>query len=91
MARPEPGLTLVGGGRMGSALAGGWIKSGYEGPIAIHDPAPSDLLKSWADSGKIERNVNCIKSIIVRSDTIFFELLQTLFTQPGMTAAAVLI
>lgn len=56
MARPEPGLTLVGGGRMGSALAGGWIKSGYGGPIAIHDPAPSDLLKSWADSGKIKLN-----------------------------------
>ncbi len=56
MARPEPGLTLVGGGRMGSALAGGWIKSGYAGPIAIHDPAPSDLLKSWADADKISLN-----------------------------------
>lgn len=56
MARPEPGLTLVGGGRMGSALAGGWIKSGYAGPIAIHDPAPSDLLKSWDDAGKISLN-----------------------------------
>ncbi|RIJ23454.1 pyrroline-5-carboxylate reductase [Henriciella barbarensis] len=56
MARPEPGLTLVGGGRMGSALAGGWIKSGYAGPIAIHDPAPSDLLKSWEDAGKISLN-----------------------------------
>ena len=56
MARPEPGLTLVGGGRMGSALAGGWIKAGYVGPIAIHDPAPSDLLKSWEGTGKISLN-----------------------------------
>ena len=56
MARPEPGLTLVGGGRMGSALAGGWIKAGYAGPIAIHDPAPSDLLKSWEGTGKISLN-----------------------------------
>ncbi|MAN74387.1 MAG: pyrroline-5-carboxylate reductase [Henriciella sp.] len=56
MARPESGLTLVGGGRMGSALAGGWIKSGYEGAISIHDPAPSDLLKGWAEAGKIHLN-----------------------------------
>ena len=41
---------------MGSALAGGWIKSGYAGPIAIHDPTPSDQLKDWAASGKIALN-----------------------------------
>ncbi|MGB3625237.1 MAG: pyrroline-5-carboxylate reductase [Henriciella sp.] len=56
MAKPEPGLTLIGGGRMGSALAGGWIKAGYGGPIAIHDPNPSDLLQGWETGGKIALN-----------------------------------
>jgi len=56
MARPEPGITLVGGGRMGSALAGGWIKAGQSGPIAIHDPGPSDLLEGWQANGKIALN-----------------------------------
>lgn len=56
MARPEPGITLIGGGRMGSALAGGWIKSGYPGPIAIHDPQPSDQLKDWERAGNIALN-----------------------------------
>lgn len=56
MAKPEPGLTLVGGGRMGSALAGGWIQSGYDGPISIHDPNPSDQLKNWQADGKIALN-----------------------------------
>lgn len=41
---------------MGSALAGGWIKSGYAGPIAIHDPNPSDLLKGWEADGRITLN-----------------------------------
>ncbi len=57
MARPEAGLTLVGGGRMGSALAGGWIKSGHDaGTIAIHDPKPSSLLTDWEKAGKITLN-----------------------------------
>lgn len=56
MARPEPGITLVGGGRMGSALAGGWIKANYAGPITIHDPQPSDLLTGWDADGKIALN-----------------------------------
>ncbi|WP_300380058.1 pyrroline-5-carboxylate reductase [Henriciella sp.] len=56
MAKPEPGITLIGGGRMGSALAGGWIASGYDGPISIHDPNPSDQLKSWETDSKISVN-----------------------------------
>lgn len=56
MAKPKSGLTLIGGGRMGSALAGGWINSGYDGPIAIHDPNPSDLLEDWEKAGKIALN-----------------------------------
>lgn len=57
MAKPEAGLTLVGGGRMGSALAGGWIKSGYDAStIAIHDPKPSALLSDWEKNGKISLN-----------------------------------
>ncbi|WP_300396049.1 pyrroline-5-carboxylate reductase [Henriciella sp.] len=56
MARPEPGITLVGGGRMGSALAGGWIQSNYDGPIAIIDPQPSSQLTDWERDGKITLN-----------------------------------
>jgi pyrroline-5-carboxylate reductase len=56
MTRPDAGLTLVGGGRMGSALAGGWIQSGLEGQIAVHDPKPSDQLKAWEANGKIRLN-----------------------------------
>lgn len=56
MAKPETGLTLIGGGRMGSALAGGWITSGYAGGITIHDPAPSDQLKAWEADGHIALN-----------------------------------
>ncbi|WP_084398070.1 pyrroline-5-carboxylate reductase [Henriciella aquimarina] len=56
MAKPEPGITLVGGGRMGSALAGGWIGAGYDGPIAIHDPNPTEQLKAWEAAGKIALN-----------------------------------
>ena len=57
MAKPESRLTLVGGGRMGSALAGGWIKSGYNASsIAIHDPKPSALLERWSGDGKITLN-----------------------------------
>lgn len=41
---------------MGSALAGGWIKAGYEGPIAIHDPEPSSQLTDWDTTGKIALN-----------------------------------
>lgn len=49
-------ITLIGAGRMGSALAGGWLKAGRSGHIDIVDPAPSDLVQDWAASGKVRLN-----------------------------------
>lgn len=49
-------LTLFGAGRMGSALAGGWLKASYAGTITLIDPKPSDTVQAWADAGKVELN-----------------------------------
>ncbi|WP_026180657.1 pyrroline-5-carboxylate reductase [Henriciella marina] len=86
MARPEPGLTLVGGGRMGSALAGGWIKSGYEGPIAVFAPRPSDLVRSWENDGKIRLNPDSATAstlVIAVKPQIFPKILDELRTLVG--------
>lgn len=86
MARPEPGLTLVGGGRMGSALAGGWIKSGYAGPIAVLTPRPSDLLRSWENDGKIRLNPESATAstlVIAVKPQVFPKILDELRTMVG--------
>ncbi|GAB5457954.1 MAG: pyrroline-5-carboxylate reductase [Henriciella sp.] len=49
-------LTLFGAGRMGSALAGGWLKSGYGGQITLVDPNPSETVQAWVDAGKVALN-----------------------------------
>ena len=49
-------MTLIGAGRMGSALAGGWLKADQAHDIDIVDPHPSEAIKSWADAGKIRLN-----------------------------------
>ena len=49
-------ITLIGAGRMGSALAGGWLKSGLTGMIDIIDPAPAALVQGWADAGDVRLN-----------------------------------
>ncbi|MEM1088395.1 MAG: pyrroline-5-carboxylate reductase [Pseudomonadota bacterium] len=49
-------LTLIGAGRMGSAMLGGWLKQGMSGQIAIHDPTPSDHLRTLASKGDITLN-----------------------------------
>lgn len=42
-------LALVGGGKMGSALLGGWLAAGFEpARVNVYDPAPSDALKTLA-------------------------------------------
>ena len=56
MAKPETSLTLIGGGRMGSALAGGWISTGGLSSIGIVDPDPSQTLTDWEAAGKITLN-----------------------------------
>lgn len=52
----NPHITLIGAGRMGSALAGGWLKAGLAGQIDIVDPSPSDLVRGWASDGKVRLN-----------------------------------
>lgn len=49
-------ITLIGGGRMGSALAGGWLKTGRSGKIDIVDPNPSGLVKAWRTAGHVQLN-----------------------------------
>ena len=49
-------LSLIGAGRMGSALAGGWLKAGLAGQIDIVEPRPSSAVQAWADDGKVRLN-----------------------------------
>lgn len=49
-------MTLIGAGRMGSALAGGWLKAGQAGAIDIIDPHVSDTVQAWADAGEVRLN-----------------------------------
>ncbi|MEQ9507149.1 MAG: pyrroline-5-carboxylate reductase [Hyphomonas sp.] len=48
-----PSLVLVGAGRMGTALARGWIAASTKHTIAIAEPAPSDEIAGWAGEGKV--------------------------------------
>ncbi|MEM9055191.1 MAG: pyrroline-5-carboxylate reductase [Pseudomonadota bacterium] len=52
----KPALTLIGAGRMGSALMGGWLKGGYAGQIDVIDPHPNAALSDLAASGDIRLN-----------------------------------
>lgn len=49
-------ITLIGAGRMGSALAGGWLKSGRSGQIDIVDPSPVQLVQDWVEAGQVRLN-----------------------------------
>ncbi len=49
-------ITLIGAGRMGSALAGGWLKAGLGGRIDIVEPRAGDLLQGWAEAGQVTLN-----------------------------------
>ena len=49
-------ITLIGAGRMGSALVGGWLKAGRAGQIDIVDPNPANVVTSWAADGKVSLN-----------------------------------
>lgn len=44
-------LVLIGAGRMGSALARGWIKAGTGRAISIVEPKPSEEVSSWDEQG----------------------------------------
>ncbi len=49
-------LTLFGAGRMGSAMAAGWIKTGRAGAIDIIAPRPSALVQDWSETGQVRLN-----------------------------------
>ena len=49
-------ITLFGAGRMGTAMAAGWIKAGLGGGIDIIAPRPSQLVQDWADAGHVRIN-----------------------------------
>ncbi|MEM9053833.1 MAG: pyrroline-5-carboxylate reductase [Pseudomonadota bacterium] len=49
-------ITLIGAGRMGSALAGGWLKAGRAGQIDIIDPAPADAVQAWIEARRVRHN-----------------------------------
>lgn len=49
-------ITLIGAGRMGSALAGGWLKAGYSGHVDIVEPHPSAEIEAWVQSGDVRLN-----------------------------------
>lgn len=49
-------ITLIGAGRMGSALAGGWLNAGLSGQFSIIDPNPADAVKDWVAAGRVQLN-----------------------------------
>lgn len=51
-----PSLVLVGAGRMGAALARGWLNAKPKRQITIIEPAPSDEVAGWAADGKVTLN-----------------------------------
>lgn len=57
-------LTLVGAGRMGSALLHGWLK-GPAREISVIEPSPHPELKALADQGRIHLNPEPAESAII--------------------------
>lgn len=53
---PQGPLVLFGAGRMGSALAEGWLKGPLDRPLFIIDPHPAAGLKAHADAGRLTLN-----------------------------------
>ncbi|MDJ0921161.1 MAG: pyrroline-5-carboxylate reductase [Henriciella sp.] len=49
-------ITLIGAGRMGSALAGGWLKAGFAGQVDIVEPRPSTEVSAWEATGQVRLN-----------------------------------
>ncbi|MEM8617104.1 MAG: pyrroline-5-carboxylate reductase [Pseudomonadota bacterium] len=49
-------LTIIGAGRMGSALIGGWIKAADALHVTVIDPNPSAQIIAWAQQGAIVLN-----------------------------------
>lgn len=54
MARP--GRVLIGAGRMGAALAAGWLQDRARARPVLVDPAPSKIARDWAEAGRVQLN-----------------------------------
>ena len=55
MAKPEK-IALIGAGRMGSALAAGWVRGTNSPALSIIDPDPSPAVKKWEQAAKATIN-----------------------------------
>ena len=53
---PEEIRVLFGAGRMGAALAAGWLAEPGHAVPALVDPKPSDQVQAWADAGRVHLN-----------------------------------
>jgi pyrroline-5-carboxylate reductase len=62
--KPAASLTLVGAGRMGSALLDGWLK-GPAREISVIEPSPRAEIKALADAGRIHLNPAPSESSII--------------------------
>ena len=51
-----PSIALIGAGRMGSALARGWLAGPEPSDIRIADPKPSGEVEAWGEAGKVRLN-----------------------------------
>jgi pyrroline-5-carboxylate reductase len=51
-----PSIALIGAGRMGAALASGWLSGKGKPDIRIQDPHPSEIVTGWAGAGKVVLN-----------------------------------
>ena len=51
-----PSIALIGAGRMGVALASGWLSGRGKPDIRIQDPKPSATVTAWAEAGKVVVN-----------------------------------
>ena len=51
-----PSIALIGAGRMGAALASGWLAGKGKPDIRIQDPNPSETVTVWAEAGRVTLN-----------------------------------
>jgi pyrroline-5-carboxylate reductase len=51
-----PSIALIGAGRMGAALASGWLSGRGKPDIRVQDPQPSGTVTAWAEAGKVVLN-----------------------------------
>ena len=79
-------ITLIGAGRMGSALAGGWLKAELGGVIEIIDPHPSETVRGWAKAGSVRINpdISSTKVLVIAvKPQVFGDLAESIAARVG--------